>query len=483
MFSLILLVTLNELLRKTLVYWLTFQIVVLLGIAICAGAAYKWRNELSKVIQGSFTGKFGQELARLCQTIYGIFLCIPAVLLVAFIFIGKRFERIAEHFEFYKRISAKFYKRKLQSSYAINSEGVDTAIPDEYAEWFTPGHINETDIYISPKNDILKTIKETIINWEKGSIEDHKMVIYGEDGIGKTSLLKRLKNEINSVKIIHTVIPARLLTDESVLAFVENLFGVKFTDGLTSVNDSLKDIPKTLVLVDDTHNLFLSKIGGFEAIKAFIHIVNTIPSKNIFWCLTFNDYSWGYLDSIFGHNRYINIIKKMPSWSDTDIQNLILTRHRKTSYSLSYENVIEAAGTQTGLSVGTYVVSNFFRLLWEQAKGNPKAAHYFWLSALRHDSLNTLKVLLPEEPDQAVVANLSEDWLFVYAELVRHENLTQDEAVEVTNLPDSFVRQTLMSGVQSKIINVDAEGRYRIATRYEYPLIKILKAKNFVYGN
>jgi len=71
----------------------------------------------------------------------------------------------------------------------------------------------------------------------------------------------------------------------------------------------------------------------------------------------------------------------------------------------------------------------------------------------------------------------------VYAELVRHENLTQNECVEVTNLPEGIVRQTLMFGVQSKIINVDAKGRYRIATRYEYPLIKILKAKNFVYGN
>ncbi|HLC14827.1 MAG TPA: ATP-binding protein, partial [Thermodesulfovibrionia bacterium] len=484
MFSLFLLLTMSELFRRALTYWLTFQIIILTGLVTCALVANKWRNELSKVIQLNFTGRTGAKIADLCKTKYSVFLCLPAVFLVIFIFIMKRIERVGEHFEFYKRISAKYYKRKLRSTKPTDNRHGDYTIPAEYVKWFSQNYIQDTDIYISPNNDMFNAIKETIVNWEKGHIEERKMVIYGEDGIGKTSLLRRLEKETGSVNVICSAITDKLLTDESVMAFGEQLFGVKFPEGLSSVKNSLKDIPgKTLVLIDDAHNLFLSRIGGFEGMKAFFNLVNTTPVKSIFWCLTFNDYSWGYLDSIFGHHRYMNIIKKMPAWSDTDIQNLILTRHRRTSYSLLYENVIEAAGTQTGLSVVSYAGSNFFRLLWEQSKGNPQAALYFWLSALRYDGSGTFEVNLPEEPDQAVVGNLSEDGLFVYAELVRHENLTQNECVEVTNLPEGIVRQTLMFGVQSKIINVDAKGRYRIATRYEYPLIKILKAKNFVYGN
>ena len=481
MYSCITLITVDVLLRKAILYRLTFQIVTVIAMIMSIWIAYKWRNELTMIMEKYYKGKIVKKLTSFCNKIYGIIFCLPVAFIVLFLFLIKWLRKIGEHYEFYKWISVKFYKRKLQSSQVKDNKSKDYSIPDDYKKLFLQEASHDISIAINLKNDLLYEIKENIINWEKGRAEEHHIVIYGEGGTGKSCLLRRLEKELNDLKVIRTAIPARLLSIEDVLTFIGNLFGIKTSD-LNLVKDTYKNMPKTVLLIDDIHNLFLSTIGGFEGFKAFIYIVNT-TSQNLFWCLAFNSFSWGYLDSIFGYNHYVNIIKRMPQWSDKEIQNLIISRHKQTDYKLSYENVIEAAGDRNGFSGFNYVVSNFFRLLWEQSNGNPKAALHFWLSALQQDGDGTFKVTLPQEPGSELVSNLPEDGLFVYAEILRHENLTLYETIEVTNLPEGVVKQTLETGIQRKIIYLGNDNRYRIAARYQYPLIKILKLKNFVYGN
>ena len=76
-------------------------------------------------------------------------------------------------------------------------------------------------------------------------------------------------------------------------------------------------MPKTLILVNNAHNLFLAKVGGFQAFKVFVDTIN-VPTKNLFWCVAINRYAWNYLEHVFSRNRCFSVVQDIPAWSETD---------------------------------------------------------------------------------------------------------------------------------------------------------------------
>lgn len=155
--------------------------------------------------------------------------------------------------------------------------------------------------------------------------------------------------------------------------------------------------------------------------------------------------------------------------------------HAKTGFQLSYDDIIQAAGTQSDSAHVTYIENRFFSLLRQQSRGNPRLAVHLWLSALRQVGDKKLRVGLPEEPEEIDLTGLPEDALFAFAAIARHENLTLLQAVAVTRLPEGAVRHVLEQGVRLKLLDCE-EGRiYRLAVLYQYPLIRYLQAKHCLY--
>lgn len=321
----------------------------------------------------------------------------------------------------------------------------------------------------------------TIEEWISGNTDEHSAVIYGDNGAGKSCLLERLAGRTASIEVLAVSVPAKLTSREAVLSFFEKLMTSTLPNGSLSLLEIDARLPRTLILIDEAHNLFLGKVGGFEGFKAFLDLVNA-PTRNLYWLAAFNRYAWSYLHSVFGRKPYVSLARKLPAWTDADIKELIMNRHRRTDYRLSYDEIISAAGKYDRTGGVLHAESGFFRMLWQQSDGNPRAALNLWLSALKYSGPERLKVGLPRSPEAGLLGELPEDTHFVYAQIVRHENLSAEEAVQSTNLPESVVRHALKLGLEMRLLDCSAEGRYRIAPMLQSTLIAYLSGRNFIYG-
>ncbi|MEZ4750446.1 MAG: hypothetical protein R3B54_07405 [Bdellovibrionota bacterium] len=251
------------------------------------------------------------------------------------------------------------------------------------------------------------------------------------------------------------------------------------TSSYTELIEGDESRKKTVYLLDDAHNFFLADIGGFEGFRAFLELTN-IRLKNTFWAAAFNVHSWNYLDSVFGKNRFFRTLIPLVEWSEEEIQNMILSRHRKSQFKLAYEKVVFAAQGNRG-DFEDYAENTYFRLLWEQSSGNPRSAIYLWLSSLTRVG-NTIRVALPEDTDPEAFLDLQQDALFVYAAIVRHENLSTEEAIEVTDLPEGVVRHAIKVGMERSFL-FRYGGRYRVSAGWHNTIVSFLTKRNYIYGN
>lgn len=112
-------------------------------------------------------------------------------------------------------------------------------------------------------------------------------------------------------------------------------------------------------------------------------LLKVVNSCNLFWCAAFNRRSWRYLEGAFGRSQQFRKVIQVPSFSDEDIQKMIAIRHKQTSYRLVYDEIVRATQSDDDHIGVTAVETQFFRLLWGQSNGNPRAAMALWLASLK----------------------------------------------------------------------------------------------------
>lgn len=474
--------TIESIVSQGLIYRLSAYIVFYFGVLAFGRVAAEWKNELVVVIRDTLPGLGGDRLARAIESKYGAFLCLGGFIILAGVMVFRWLSRWSERFDYYKQISARIFRRKLESTASKETSGKNNAPPESYRKWFPAEIPEDLSLLILPQNDLAEKLSQILSNWEQGISYEHSAAIYGDKGTGKTCLLLRLRTMVNHIRCISVSIPPRFSSRKDVLDFFEEKLQIPLSDGFDSLMESDKDLPKTFIAVDDAHNLFHSKLGGFEGFKAFLELVNA-PTVNLFWCAAFNRYAWNFLFSVFGKKPYINTVMPILPWLEADIKKLIMTRHHKTDFHLSYDDILQAVGSQDRMEGVVYAESNFFRLLWQQAGGNPRAAIHLWLSSMKHEKDNILKVGLPETPDASLLKDMPDDSHFVFTQIVRHENLSETELVQSSNLSDGTVRHSLKIGLENRILEYCTDKRYRITISHQRNLINYLQAKNFIYGN
>jgi hypothetical protein len=475
----IFLASVNAILYKGFIYRLCLQTTTIVSLGVLIATAYCWNKELLSIVQSVSSHVYVEKFVHAFQSRLGKAFSFIPLALVVIVIIFKELQHWGEEFEFYKKMSAKAYKRKFKLSQSKTTETLQRNVPSEYAKWFSSDIPKE--LLLTPKKDVLPDVKQTVMSWVEGRSDNARLVIYGDKGIGKTALLNRLALEITDIPIVRIQLTNKITTAPEALSAVNTLLNMNASSESEAIAEACQGMPKTLAIVDDAHNLFLAKIGGFEGIRAFLRMVNA-TMKKIFWCLVLNRYSWNYLNSIAGYSQYGNVVKAVSAWTEEDIKRLILTRHNATGYLLSYEDIIKAAGVHNGFNGVSHIESNFFRILWQQSSGNPAVAIASWLSALYGAGDHSFKVMLPEEYKGDVLEGLSDNSFFVFKEIIRHEHLTSDQASEVTNLPLNSVNQILVAGALNKIVDAYEDGSYCVSSSYLYPLINQLKVKNFVDG-
>ena len=213
-------------------------------------------------------------------------------------------------------------------------------------------------------------------------------------------------------------------------------------------------------------------------LKTLLSLTNT-RLENIFWLVVINNQSWAYLSNVFGRDYQFRNVLRAKRWSQHDIRSLILSRNHLSGFRIRYDDILL---TSRGPEAGNIrnAEQRYFSLLWDACRGNAMLALQLWLSSVRTDA-NTVSVGLPTEPSVSQVDKLGSNLMFVYAAIVTHENLTSEEIVAATSLPDNVVRYALKTGFDAGFIQRSDDGRYRLVPIWYHAITNMLARKNLLH--
>lgn len=468
---------------KVYFYSLLNVIVVIYSLYLYFIESSRWEPEFKKYSERMFAGAIVEKFFRVLEYCPKIF---RSTLLLIFINLLMIFDTIAgltENFEISKKISANLFKKQIEKIEA--GDGADTKIPTEYKDSFSLKSLSTDDEYVENGQNLEEKISNEVKEWVDEVSEEHTLVVFGDKGVGKTTLLKRISQKLETEQALdvrYAKLPSKTTKKSALREFICQILNEEVTDNFDLYEIDKRQTRKVVIVIDECQNVFLSQTGGFSAYYELINLIN-LNTENIFWVMSFNKYSWLFLDRAFGRTQFFRNIFELQGWSDSKIKELIMKRHNKTKFKLSYDLLISATRSQDEIDKYASIESKFFKLLWELSRGNPRAALYLWMTALSRKNRTTFNVNIPKEFESAGQEKMPDELLFVIAHVLKHENLTASEIESTTNLQRGYVRNAIKIALERNFFYRDERHRYMVDITTQHSLIRFLKVKNFIYGN
>jgi hypothetical protein len=471
----ILLHLIEDAVRRALVYGIFSAFIFLISAALLLYEIKNWQNEIIQSFENRFPviwKKIQGSIESRLKFVYLPFLFILVLGHDIFHLISSQLIK----FDFFKRLLSEVFKKKLEQSDTVPQEKQKAG--ETYLSVFDYYLPAKKEFYIDRDPMVAKQTLKNVNSWLKEESLENLVILVGNRGIGKTTSVKMIFDKIESENKLFCWVSPKICTAETFYNWLSLLLKTKIESiqDFVSYEKSLEG--KKILVVDDIHNFFIGKIGGFRAYEAFMEILGLETSK-IFWCLTVNSHAWTYLLGIFGKEHFYGNVYTMRMWTDAEIQNLILARHNCTGFTRSFDRSITAYGT--GNVLGEQAETQFFRLLWGQSRGNPRSAMMYWISAISQPTDNQVHVGVPKFINSSVVGTMSTQSLIVLSAISRHDSMTLEELVTVTGIERLVLRKCLKESLDKGLVWSDSEKRIRISSRAQNAIDYYLIGKNFLY--
>ncbi|MBN2804369.1 MAG: AAA family ATPase [Deltaproteobacteria bacterium] len=369
----------------------------------------------------------------------GAILSVPVLIILFTGSVIKKLKLLLTEGGIFAYLRARSLRRLARNSRKETPSLYPMVLPQRYINEFPLYPIyGEEDVVILPKQKIVDDALEQLEKW-KITKQDSSLVLIGEKGVGKTTLLTLLNREIKSVPIIRHSIGKKLRTEKALVEELAVPLGI--TDPppvIGTIAGHLNRGEECVILLDEGHNVFLRTVDGYEAYESLIQLVN-FTSDKVFWVLVFNSFSWSFLNASRRRLHYFRKLQFLPSWTQDELFELISRRNKRSGFTIEFDEVLlDASRSVTGDFEVIDGAEGFFRLLWESSHGNPRVATRLWLEALTTTGDNQIRVGLFSESLASDLLQMDRELLFTLAAICQHENLSISELREVLNVSHDF---------------------------------------------
>lgn len=308
------------------------------------------------------------------------------------------------------------------------------------------------------------------------------MLIYGSNGSGKSTFINELSHQFKGVNSHIIDLQMKEINNLGIIKKLHNVLGGETNDLEKLINFWKSKInKKTVIFIDNAHNLFLSQINGFEGIQTLMRIINA-DIDNIFWCVSFHRESWHYIRRAMSEYQCFDRTIELHPWSAEELQKYIMKCHDQSGFKISFDSILTLLGKKKRRETRNMIESRFFKLLWEQTEGNPTRAVSLWLKSLSFDGNETMKVTKPPLEDMSDFLDLDDDIHFMCASLIRHESLTRDQIRITTTQSKNVISRIVKYGLEKKLIVEEDGYMLRLNPDLAGYIIRSLRRKNYVYG-
>ena len=297
-------------------------------------------------------------------------------------------------------------------------------LPAIYERLFRIEPVEDTRFLIgrSPELDAFMEARQL---WERG--RSVAILLSGQRGSGKTSLLNCLQNEIDGVEVVRGEFSQRVTSEKAVEAFLLNLLGLEPDADLKS---SLLE-RRRILIIEELERTFLKTIGGFDGITYLQSLVAATCHKTL-WILAINQSCFKLLDRVVGLSQRFTHTIQTASASRSDLQSAIMVRHNLSGLRIRFSSRHHAPSRLEGLQrrlTGTHRPSQvFFDRLSEQSTGVYRTALEMWLAHIETVEAGIVYLQPIQVPDLGpLIDGIDLDDLFTVVAVLQHGSLQAEE--------------------------------------------------------
>ena len=339
--------------------------------------------------------------------------------------------------------------------------------------------------FFDGRNTELGKIKNTFETWKNTPF--FATALIGETGSGRTTLLHFARERIfRSGPVVTLQLDKTVADTRELYTLLAETFEQTSPESWEELEKEITTLDKPVVcIVENAHKLFLRTVNGFDALERFLLFISKTQHK-VFWVLTFGLYSWNYLHKAIGlgsHFQYTLTLQEMPA---TDIESIILKRHRVSGYQLQFEGKPEVLESRKYKKLATpeeqqrYLKQIYFEQLNRQSQGNITVALLVWLLSIRQVKEEKLIIAPVTELDVSFLQQLPDNSVFTLVALLQHHMLTEAEHADIFRFglqASSILLNNLLNGG----LLTKTDNGYKIHDLMYRSVVRNLKINNIIY--
>jgi len=344
-----------------------------------------------------------------------------------------------------------------------------------------------------PREAELAQLRAGLVAWRDGG-EPGMLALTSDRGSGKSRLLTRLMDEFAEDGEVLRLEPPHHLTDaDTALAWLADALGCApdhppddAHERAEQLIEQLSALPPRIVLIDESHKLFLRAVGGFDALRRVLEVLHATSRQHL-WICAFHEPAWHFLSGISERvnlavfRRSVTLRPLAPE----ALAEWLEERTRAAGFTLDYSDLVSGSPSRTDPArVEARARDSFWRLLTDEAQGNPLVARGYWLSALSAtDDADRIRVGLFHTPQVTELADLSAQDLFLLTAVIIHDGLSIRHLTEVLNLAPGVCRAIGRRLDARGLLEADASGnRYTVHPGWAPGIQRVLRSKQFLHG-
>lgn len=371
------------------------------------------------------------------------------------------------------------------SQFVIETQQRIDKLPFVYQSLFKVQPL-EDERFFQGRDEDLGALKREYMAWQSGHFGATALI--GEKGSGKTTTLNFARRQVFAGMPVTQIDLAGTTTcDEKGLVKILQDFlkdySFRTIDELEGYISEAEI--RRVIIVEDIQNLFLKTVDGFEALQRFLLLISR-THDSIFWVVSCTLYSWNYLDKVLDLTKYFQRVISMISFSQEDLEGIVLKRHRVSGYKLRFEPSEEIRQSKKFKKLAgeeaqqDYLRQLYFAQLNKLAMGNITVTMMFWLSAILEIREDTMFISL-DPVDASFMVQLPNDELFTLAALIQHEMLNAEEHATIFNQEEDESLLLLTRMANRGILYKRSEGNYQINFMFYRATVRALSIKNIIH--
>jgi hypothetical protein len=368
------------------------------------------------------------------------------------------------------------------SNFLLESQEIVNQLPLVYRRLYRIEPLDDLELF-EGRNEEQQHFKEAFESWTKGRFAS--TAILGEKWGGLTSFLNYVLGNTSFKHPITRISPKEnIYSAESFIEFLKTALKNESFENVEDVIDFLNSGVKRIIILENSQNLYLRKVGGFEALKTMFQLV-TRTNKNIFWVTTATLYTWSYLSKTIRIQEFFSYVIQLGELKDEQIVDIILKRNRISGFSIQFDagenrkedrkfNNMKVSDQQVVLQ------DEFFSDLNEFAKSNVSMALIFWLLSTKKVDKQSITMGVFNKPDFNFLTMLSMDKIQTLHALILHDGLKEAQLAQVLHLSLMSSRLTLLALLEDGILLRDSD-IYSVNPILYRNTISLLKTRNLIH--